>query len=108
MLVKGRSLFIYELKRRELKAPALDQPGEKLDLRWPAGQEKARGTKALERDQHYSRVRSQSEDMKSIKTTIKGNYSFRKLSKRKGSNVLAFIGLILIFLSLVAGTHYFA
>ncbi len=63
-LVKGRSLFIYELKRLELKAPALGQPGEKLDLRWPAGQEKARGTKALERDQHHSRVRTQQEDMK--------------------------------------------
>ena len=63
-LVKGRSLFIYELKRLELKAPALGQPGEKLDLRWPAGQEKARGTKALEREQHHSRARSQSEDMK--------------------------------------------
>ncbi len=37
MLVKGRSLFIYELKRLELQAPALGQPGEKLDLRWPAG-----------------------------------------------------------------------
>ena len=43
-----------------------------------------------------------------MKTTIKGNYSFRKPSKRKGSNALAFIGLILIFLSLVAGTQYFA
>ena len=64
MLVKGRSLFIYELKRLELKAPALGQPGEKLDLRWPAGQEKARGTKALEQYQHHSRVRSQNEDMK--------------------------------------------
>ena len=63
-LLKGRSLFIYELKRLELKAPALGQPGEKLDLRWPAGQEKARGTIALDRDQHHSRVRSQSEDMK--------------------------------------------
>lgn len=63
-LVKGRSLFIYELKRLELKAPALGQPGEKLDLRWPSGQEKARGTIAIERDQHHSRVRSQSEDMK--------------------------------------------
>ena len=63
-LVKGRSLFIYELKRLELKAPALGQPGEKLDLRWPAGQEKARGMKALERDQHHSRARSQSEDMR--------------------------------------------
>ena len=64
MLLKGRSLFIYELKRLELKAPALGQPGEKLDLRWPAGQEKARGTIAIERDQHHSRVRSQSEDIK--------------------------------------------
>ena len=64
MVVKGRSLFIYELKRLELKAPALGQPGERLDLRWPAGQEKARGTIALEREQHHSRVRSQSEDMK--------------------------------------------
>ena len=66
-LVKGRSLFIYELKRLELKAPALGalgQPGERLDLRWPAGQEKAQGTKALEREQHHSRARSQSEDMK--------------------------------------------
>ena len=63
-LVKGRSLFIYELKRLELKAPALGQPGEKLDLRWPAGQDKARGTKALEREQHHSRVRTQQEDMK--------------------------------------------
>ena len=63
-LVKGRSLFIYELKRLELKAPAFGQPGEKLDLRWPAGQEKARGTQSLERDKHHSRIRSQSEDMK--------------------------------------------
>ena len=63
-LLKGRSLFIYELKRLELKAPALGQPGEKLDLRCPSGQEKARGTIAIERDQHHSRVRSQSEDMK--------------------------------------------
>ena len=62
MMEKGRSLFIYELKRLELKAPALGQPGEKLDLRWPAGQEKARGTIALERERHHSRVRSQSED----------------------------------------------
>ena len=63
-LLKGRSLFIYELKRLELKAPALGQPGEKLDLRWPSGQEKARGTIALEREQHHSRVRSQNEAMK--------------------------------------------
>ena len=63
MLVKGRSLFIYELKRIELKAPALGQPGEKLDLRWPSGQEKARGMKALEREQHHCRARSQQEDI---------------------------------------------
>ncbi|MBQ3346674.1 MAG: hypothetical protein IJG39_06245 [Synergistaceae bacterium] len=63
-LVKGRSLFIYELKRLELKAPSLGQTGEKLDLRWPAGQNKARGTIAIEREQHHSRVRSQSEDIK--------------------------------------------
>ena len=43
-----------------------------------------------------------------MKTTIKGNYSFRKPSKRKDTNALAFLGLILIFLSLVAGTQYFA
>jgi hypothetical protein len=64
MVLKGRSLFIYELKRLELKAPALGQPGEKLDIRWPAGQDKARGTKALEREQHHSRTRRQSEDMR--------------------------------------------
>ena len=63
-LIKGRNLFIYELKRLELKAPATGQPGEKLDLKWPAGQEKARGTKALEREQHHSRARSQQEDMR--------------------------------------------
>ena len=63
-LIKGRNLFIYELKRLELKAPATGQPGEKLDLRWPAGQEKARGIKALKREQHHSRTRSQSEDMR--------------------------------------------
>ena len=63
-LVKGRSLFIYELKRLELKAPATGQPGEKLDLRWPAGQDKVRGTKALEREQHHSRVRTQQEEIR--------------------------------------------
>ena len=63
-LIKGRNLFIYELKRLELKAPATGQPGEKLDLKWPAGQEKARGTKALDREQHHSRARSQQEDMR--------------------------------------------
>ena len=64
ILIKGRNLFIYELKRLELKAPSTGQPGEKLDLRWPAGQEKARGTKALEHEQHHSRTRSQQEDMR--------------------------------------------
>ena len=63
-LIKGRNLFIYELKRLELKAPALGNPGEKLDLRWPTGQEKARGTQALEREQHHSRARSQHEEIK--------------------------------------------
>lgn len=62
--IKGRNLFIYELKRLELKAPVIGQSGEKLDLRWPAGREKARGIKALEREQHHSRSRNQSEDMK--------------------------------------------
>ncbi len=63
-LVKGRSLFIYELKRLELKAPATGKMGEKLDLRWPTGQEKAQAVKAIERKQHHSRSRSQSEEMK--------------------------------------------
>ena len=63
-LVKGRSLFIYELKRLELKAPATGQIGEKLDLKWQSGQEKAQAVKALEREQHHSRSRSQSEEMK--------------------------------------------
>ena len=43
-----------------------------------------------------------------MKTTIKGNYSFRKASKQKISKAPAVIGLILIFLSLIAGTQYFA
>ena len=43
-----------------------------------------------------------------MKTTIKGNYSFRRLSKKKKSNVLTIVGLVLIFMSLVAGTQYFA
>ncbi len=64
MLVKGRSLFIYELKRLELQAPANGNPGEKLDLRWPSGQEKARGTKALEQERHHSLVRIQSEEIR--------------------------------------------
>jgi len=63
-LVKGRSLFIYELKRLELKAPATGQTGEKLDLKWQTGQEKAQAVKALELERHHSRSRSQSEEMK--------------------------------------------
>ena len=63
-LVKGRSLFIYELKRLELKAPATGQTGEKLDLKWQSGQDKAQAVKALEREKHYSLSRSQSEEMK--------------------------------------------
>lgn len=61
-LVKGRSLFIYELKRLELKAPATGQTGEKLDLKWQSGQEKAQAVKALEHEKHLGRSRSQSED----------------------------------------------
>ena len=61
-LVKGRSLFIYELKRLEFKAPATGQTGEKLDLKWQSGQEKAQAVKALEREQHHSRSRTQNED----------------------------------------------
>jgi len=63
-LVKGRSLFIYELKRLELKAPATGQTGEKLDLKWRSGQEKAEAVKALELERHHSRSRSQSEEIK--------------------------------------------
>lgn len=63
-LVKGRSLFIYELKRLELKAPATGKTGEKLDLKWQSGQEKAQAVKALEHEQRHSRSRSQSEEMK--------------------------------------------
>ena len=63
-LVKGRSLFIYELKRLELKAPATGQMGEKLDLKWPSGQEKAHAIKSLEIEKHKSRARSQQEAIK--------------------------------------------
>jgi len=63
-LIKGRSLFIYELKRLELQAPSQGNPGEKLNLKWPAGQEKASATQALEIERHHSRSRTQSEDMK--------------------------------------------
>ena len=61
-LIKGRSLFIYELKRLELKTPALGQVGEKLDLKWPSGQEKAQAVKFLELEKHKSRARSQGEN----------------------------------------------
>ena len=63
-LIKGRSLFIYELKRLELKAPAVGQIGEKLDLKWPSGQEKAHAIKSLELEKHKSRTRSQQEAIK--------------------------------------------
>ena len=63
-LIKGRSLFIYELKRLELKAPAVGQIGEKLDIKWPLGQEKAQAVKSLELEKHKSRVRSQQEAIK--------------------------------------------
>ena len=63
-LIKGRSLFIYELKRLELKAPAIGQPGEKLDLKWPSGQEKAQAMKSLELEKHKTRARSQQEAIK--------------------------------------------
>ena len=63
-LVKGRSLFIYELKRLELKAPATGKTGEKLDLKWQSGQEKAQASQSIEREQRHSRSRSQSEEMK--------------------------------------------
>ena len=63
-LVKGRSLFIYELKRLELKTPATGQTGEKLDLKWPSGQEKAQAMKSLELEKHKSRSRSQQEAIK--------------------------------------------
>ena len=63
-LIKGRSLFIYELKRLELKALAVGQVGEKLDLKWPSGQEKAQGVKSLELRHRHSCVRSQQEAIK--------------------------------------------
>lgn len=48
-LVRGRSLYIYELKKLEMKAPAQGVPGEKLDLKWPNGQEKALASYSQER-----------------------------------------------------------
>ena len=61
-LIKGRSLFIYELKRLELKAPATGQTGEKLDLKWQSGHEKAEAVKALKLERHHSRSRSHGEE----------------------------------------------
>ena len=43
-----------------------------------------------------------------MKTTIKGNYSFRQASRKKGNNGLAIMGFILLPLALVLGTQYFA
>ena len=43
-----------------------------------------------------------------MKTTIKGNYSFRKAKKRKGGKVLACVGFFVLLSSFVAGTQYFA
>ena len=63
-LIKGRSLFIYELKRLELKAPVVGQVGEKLDLKWPLGREKAQASKPFEIKKYHSRGRSQKEAIK--------------------------------------------
>ena len=63
-LIKGRNLFIYELKHLELKSPAIGQIGEKLDLKWPSGQKKAQAMKSLEFEKHKSRARSQQEVIK--------------------------------------------
>ena len=63
-IIKGRSIFIYELKHLELKAPAVGQIGEKLDLKWPSGQEKAKAVKSLELEKHKSRALSQQEAIK--------------------------------------------
>ena len=43
-----------------------------------------------------------------MKTTIKGNYSFRQASRKKGNNGLAIAGFILLPLALVLGSQYFA
>ena len=57
-LVRGRTLFIYELKRLELKAPAQGVPGEKLDLKWLPGEEKATASQSQERERKRERGRS--------------------------------------------------
>ena len=57
MLIRGRCLFIYELKLLELQAPAQGVPGEKLDLEWPKTQEKARGARAQEQERKRTQGR---------------------------------------------------
>ncbi|MBQ7262088.1 MAG: nucleotidyl transferase AbiEii/AbiGii toxin family protein [Synergistaceae bacterium] len=57
-LVRGRTLFIYELKRLELKAPAQGVPGEKLDLKWLPGEEKATASQSQERERKREHGRS--------------------------------------------------
>ena len=57
MLIRGRCLFIYELKLLELQAPAQGVPGEKLDLEWPKTQEKARGAQAQEQERKRTQGR---------------------------------------------------
>ena len=57
MLIRGRCLFIYELKLLELQAPAQGIPGEKLDLEWPKTQEKARGARAQEQERKRTQGR---------------------------------------------------
>ena len=57
MLIRGRCLFIYELKLLELQAPAQGVPGEKLVLEWPKTQEKARGAQAQEQERKRTQGR---------------------------------------------------
>ena len=57
MLIRGRCLFIYELKLLELQAPAQGIPGEKLDLERPKTQEKARGAQAQEQERKRTQGR---------------------------------------------------
>ena len=62
VLVRGRSLYIYELKKLELKAPAQGVPGEKLSLKWPTGRDKAQASHSQERGQQQQHSRRQSRD----------------------------------------------
>ena len=59
-LIKGRNLFIYELKKLELKAPAQGVPGETLDIRWPERSEKAGASIAQAQEQKHNRSRGRS------------------------------------------------